>query len=80
MLWGVCLATVRTGGQSTVECGGESSSFFMSSNLTSCEDLRPGGLGLCWVVYFILHFNRFSRGGIPVRRFIVHGAVKDAEG
>ena len=36
-------------------------------------------LGLCWVVDFIFHFDRLCRGGIPVRRFIVHGAVKEAE-
>ena len=34
---GVWSGTVRTGGQSMVECGGESSSFFMISNLTSFE-------------------------------------------
>ena len=34
---GVLSGTVRTGGQSIVGCGGESSSFFMSSNLTSFE-------------------------------------------
>ena len=33
----VLSGTLRTGGQSMLECGGESSSFFMISNLTSFE-------------------------------------------
>ena len=33
----VLSGTLRTGGQSMLACGGESSSFFMISNLTSFE-------------------------------------------
>ena len=39
-----------TGGQSTFECGGESSSFFMISNLTSFEgkgSVCSGAVGSC---------------------------------
>ena len=38
VVWMWCLASCLTGGQSDVECGGESSSFLVISDLTSLGD------------------------------------------
>ena len=57
----VLSGTVRTGGQSMVECGGESS-FFMSSNLTSFE--VGGSVGSASVGSCISSFTSIGSVGV----------------